>query len=97
MRPLGAGGREVLGEDVVAVEGVDEAVHLVGHVGLGQPLEVVEHVGEALVEVLLKRLDLLLGVDAFVLPPAVRAAQHQVPALALGLGPGDRLNQVRVT
>jgi hypothetical protein len=78
------------------VKGGDEAVHLVGHVGLGEPLEVVEHVGETVVEVLLERLDLLLGEDAFVLPPAVRAAQHQVPALSLGLRPSDRLDQVGI-
>ena len=52
---------EILGQDETGVQGRDEAVDIGGHVGLGQALEISDHLGQALVEVVLELLNLQAG------------------------------------
>ncbi len=85
---------EIFRKDVVGVQGGDEPIDLIGHVRLRQPLEVPEHVGQALVEPVLELAHLVLGVEALGVPVAVRAGQQQVPGLVRSLGPVDRLHQL---
>src|SRR5579875_1713173 len=90
----GGGTLEVLGEDEVVLERGGEALDLLGHVRLREPTKVGEHRGEALVELLLERVDLLLVVDALVEPVAVGAVARQLPEALRGLAPVDRLHEL---
>jgi hypothetical protein len=84
---------EVLREDEIGVQRRGEALDVLRHVGLCETTQVREHLGEALVELLLERVDLILVEHALVEPVAVGAVQGELPEALRGLGPVDRLHQ----
>ena len=59
-------------------------------------MEVVEQIGQPVLEVVLEILDRALAVGALLAPVAVGAAQLELPLLFPGLGPGERLNERRL-
>src|SRR3954447_21379987 len=87
---------EVLGDDVAGLEGGDEPVDLVLHVGLHQVLEVAHEGLGAAVELLVEALDDVLVEDAGPAPFAVRAAEGDLPVLGAGLLPVDRVDELGV-
>src|SRR3954447_5057788 len=98
-RPRLAGGREgvgleVLGDDVAGLEGGDETLDLVLHVGLHQVLQVAHERLGAAVELLVEALDDVLLEDAGAGPLAVRAAQHDFPVRVAGLFPIDGVDEL---
>ena len=88
---------EILGEDQIGLECRGEPLEFQGHVRLGQPLEIVEHLGQTVVQVFLEPVDLLAGERSRFAPAAVRACESQIPTLPAGLSPGDRLHERRLT
>src|SRR4029079_4346403 len=92
--PAAPRGLEVHGLDEVRVECADEGLDVGLHVLPGEGVERLdEHVRPA-VQHLVEALDLVLRVHGAVAPLAVRAAQLELPAVAVGLAPVDRVDQV---
>src|SRR4051794_33187968 len=87
-------GLEVLGDDVAGLEGGDEPVDLVLHVGLHQVLEVAHERLGAAVELLVEALDDVLLEHAGPAPLAVRAAQRDLPVGVAGLVPIDGVDEL---
>src|SRR4051812_22885833 len=87
---------EVLGDDVAGLEGGDEALDLVLHVGLHQVLEVAHERLGAAVELLVEALDDVLLEDADPVPLAVRAAEGDLPVGVTGLFPVHRVDELGV-
>src|SRR5436305_9445578 len=92
--PRAAGGLEILRQDHVGLERREEAIDLLGHVGLRQPLQVGQHVCQSVVKALLKLLDRHLVVDPFGAPLAVGTPQEKLPMTIGCLAPADRLDKV---
>src|SRR4051795_6854456 len=87
-------GLEVLGDDVAGLEGGDETLDLVLHVGLHQVLQVAHERLGATVELLVEALDDVLLEDAGAGPLAVRAAQRDLPVRVTGLFPVDGVDEL---
>src|SRR4051794_28218011 len=85
---------EVLGEDLVAVQGGDEAVDLVLHVGADQDVEVLEHGLRAAIESLVEPVDHVLAIAPATVPLALGAPKRHVPLPVAGGGPIRGINQV---
>src|SRR5262249_1731108 len=90
-----ASGLEVHREDLIGPEGTREALDLVLHVGVHEPLEVTHERLGAAVELLLEAIDELLLEDPAADPGAVGAAERHLPVLGAGLGPLHGVHQVR--
>src|SRR4051812_48140021 len=91
---------EVFGDDVAGLEGGDEALDLVLHVGLHQVLEVAHQRLGAAVELLVEALEDVLLEHAGPRPLAVRAAEGDLPVGVTRLRPVhwvDELGLARVT
>src|SRR4051812_29119339 len=87
-------GLEVLGDDVAGLEGGDEPVDLVLHVGLHQVLEVAHERLGAAIELLVEALDDVLLEHAGPAPLAVRAAEGDLPVLGARLLPVHRVHEL---
>src|SRR3954452_14630269 len=87
-------GLEVLRNDVAGLEGGDETLDLLLHVGLHQVLQVAHERLGAAVEVLVEALDDVLLEDAGAAPLAVRTAQRHLPVGVTGLFPVDRVDEL---
>ena len=87
---------EVLGKDLVRLEGGREAVDLVLHVGADQDVEIVEHRLGAAVERLVQAVDDLLAVAAAAVPLAFGAAEGDMPLALARRRPVGGVDEVRV-
>src|SRR5262245_3430272 len=87
---------EVLGEDLVRLEGGGEALDLLLHVGANQDVEIVEHRLRAAVERLVQAVDDLLLIAAAAVPLALRAAEGDVPLALTRRRPIGGVDEVRV-
>src|SRR4051794_11502814 len=87
---------EVLRDDVAGLEGGDEALDLLLHVGLHQALEIADQGLRAAVELLVEALDDVLLEHARAAPLAVGAAQRDLPVGVAGLVPVDGVDQLGV-
>ena len=79
---------------MAGLEGVDETLDLVLHIGLHHALEVAHQGLGATVELLVEALDAVLLEDAGAGPLAVRAAQLDLPVRLADLFPVDRVDEL---